>query len=74
MTARPKYPKVDVLVDELFDMVERPQGYSFCSDGETFSTVPKFFERIRGRYEWSKEASRQMRKFLRKHGQLKGPM
>ena len=61
--------KVHDLADELFSKVQRAQGNAFCSDGETFPTTEQFFERIRGRLEWNKRASRIMSAFLRKHGQ-----
>lgn len=35
--------EVDVLVDELFRLVEESQGYFFFSDGETFPTKAEFF-------------------------------
>lgn len=61
---------VKELADELFRKVEKAQGFAFCSDGETFPTKAQFFARIRGRLEWNKAATRYMRAFLRKHGQL----
>lgn len=72
MTARHQNPEVEKLVDELFGMVHTAQGYAFCSDGETFASVPDFFARIRGRLKWSQEASRLMHRFLKAHDQLGG--
>ena len=66
----PKNQDVEKLVDELFAVIQTAQGYSFCSDGETFASVPDFFARIRGRLKWSEEATKIMRSFLRKHDQL----
>ena len=62
--------EVDKLADELFRKVSKEQGYAFVSDGETFTTKAAFFERVRGRLEWNKAATRRMRDFLRKHNQL----
>ena len=62
--------EVTKLVDELFRTVEKPQGFAHCSDGETFGTKVDFFVRVRGRLEWSKAATRRIRAFLRKHGEL----
>lgn len=60
---------IDRLVDELFSAIQTAQGYSFCSDGETFASVPDFFARIRGRLRWSEEATQVMRAFLKKYDQ-----
>lgn len=70
MTVRTENPEIATLVDELFASIQTAQGYSYCSDGETFASVPDFFARIRGRLKWSQEATRLMRDFLRKHEQL----
>jgi hypothetical protein len=59
--------EVDKLVDDLLHRVQRAQGFAFCSDGETFKTKAELFERIRGRLEWNKEASRILSAWLRKH-------
>ncbi len=61
--------EVERLADELFSKVQRAQGYAFCSDGETFPTKAAFFERIRGRLEYNKKASRIMSTFLRRYGE-----
>lgn len=63
--------RVDLLTDDLFRAVEESQGLFHVSDGETFHTGQEFFERVRGRLEWGKEAVRLMQAFLRKHGELK---
>ena len=70
MTVPERNADVEKLVDELFSAIQTAQGYSFCSDGETFNSVPDFFARIRGRLKWSEEATKIMRNFLRNHGQL----
>jgi len=70
MTARAPDNDVTKLVDELFQKVQLEQGHAFVSDGETFPTKAEFFQRIRGRLEWSKAATRRMRAFLKKHGEL----
>lgn len=57
------------LVDELFGAVQGAQGYAHVSDGETFTNVPDFFARIRGRLRWSEEATRLIRDFLKKYDQ-----
>lgn len=62
--------EVHKLADELFREVELEQGRAFVSDGETFGTKVEFFQRVRGRYEWSKAASRRILAFLKKHGEL----
>lgn len=62
--------EVDGLVNELFHRVQKEQGYAHVSDGETFATKAEFFQRIRGRLEWSKAASRRMRAFLKKYDEL----
>jgi hypothetical protein len=62
--------EVDALTDELFHAVQKEQGYAHVSDGETFATKAEFFRRIRGRLEWSRAATRRMRAFLKKHGEL----
>lgn len=59
--------EVDRLVDDLFSKIQCAQGYAFMSDGETFPTKAQLFERIRGRLEWNKKASRIMAAWLRKH-------
>lgn len=61
--------QVAKLTDQLFRLVERPQGMFHVSDGETFASKDKFFIRIRGRLKWGKEAVRRMEAFLEKHGQ-----
>lgn len=65
--------EVEELADELFAAVQKAQGHAFVSDGETFATKKEFFERIRGRLEWSMAASRRMRVFLKKHDALSAP-
>ena len=63
---------VDELADELFLAVEKAQGFAFISDGEGAGmTRRQFFKRVRGRLDWSRRASREIAKFLRRHGQLK---
>ena len=62
--------EVDKLVDELFSKVEKAQGFAHVSDGETFETKAELFKRIRWRLEWSKAATRRIREFLQKHGEL----
>jgi hypothetical protein len=57
------------LVEELFALVQGHQGYFHISDGETFASKAKFFERIRGRLHHGKQAVRLMEGFLKKHGQ-----
>ena len=64
--------RVELLADDLFGTIQRSQGYFYVSDGETFETPAKFFERIRGRLKYGKEAVRLMEAFLRKHGELRG--
>lgn len=63
--------RVALLVDDLFRAVETDQGFFHVSDGETFASGAKFFERIRGRLTHGKEACRKMEAFLRKHGELR---
>lgn len=63
---------VALLVDDLFRAVETNQGLFHVSDGETFASKAKFFERVRGRLTHGREAVRKMEGFLRKHGQLRG--
>lgn len=63
--------QVALLADDLFKKVETHQGYFHVSDGETFASRAKFFDRIRGRLSHGKEAVRQMEAFLRKHGELR---
>lgn len=65
--------RVSLLVDDLFRAVETDQGYFYVSDGETFASSAKFFERVRGRLKHGKEATRKMEAFLRKHGELRAP-
>jgi hypothetical protein len=55
----------------LFSDIQRAQGYAYVSDGETFKTKAKFFERIRGRLLWQKKGVEIMTAFLEKHGELK---
>lgn len=62
--------EVAKLTDELFRRVEKEQGLAYISDGETFENKADFFHRIRGRFEWSKAASRRIRKFLKDHNEL----
>lgn len=69
MTVQREDTSVHRLVAELFAEIQGAQGHAFCSDGETFKSVPEFFARIRGRLEWNKEATRIMIAFLRKHDQ-----
>jgi hypothetical protein len=59
--------EVERLVDDLFHKVQSAQGFAFVSDGETFNTKAELFERIRGRLEHNKLASRIMAAWLRKH-------
>lgn len=66
-----KRKEVDRLVQELFGAVQTSQGYFYVSDGETFATRAEFFERIRGRLDWGREAVAKMNAFLRKHGEAK---
>lgn len=70
MTAHPKYPEVDKLTQELFALVQGPQGFFYVSDGESFPTTDLFFERIRGRLKHGEDAVKKMKAFLRKHRQL----
>jgi hypothetical protein len=70
MTVYYENENVARLVDELFTAVQQAQGFAFCSDGETFDSIPEFFARIRGRLKWNDEASKIIRAFLRKHSQL----
>lgn len=63
--------RVELLVDDLFAAVQEPQGHFHMSDGEYFVTSTDFFERIRGRLKWGKEAVSRMEGFLRKHGELR---
>lgn len=62
---------VHLLVDDLFRAVQTNQGCFHVSDGETFASKAKFFERVRGRLTHGKEACRKMEAFLRKHGELR---
>ena len=59
--------EVDALVADLFAKVQKAQGFAFCSDGETFQTKAELFERIQGRLEWNREASKIMSRWLRKY-------
>jgi hypothetical protein len=63
--------RVEKLADELFESVQQSQGFSFVSDGEAHDgmTEEQFFERVRGRLQWSHESVRLMRNFLRKYKQ-----
>jgi hypothetical protein len=63
--------RIELLTDDLFRSVQGAQGFFHVSDGETFATSQEFFERIRGRLGWGKEAVKRMEAFLRKHGELK---
>lgn len=63
--------EVAKLVDDLFAKVQKNQGHFHISDGETFASKAKFFERIRGRLAHGKQAVRVMEAFLRKHGELR---
>lgn len=67
-----RFTSVEGLGAELFDEVEKAQGYAYVSDGEHFATTKEFFERQRGRLEYQREAVRRMVKFLRKYGELHG--
>lgn len=71
MTVRSRNVEIDKLADELFSDIQRAQGYAYVSDGETFKTKSKFFERVRGRLEWQKEGVEIMVAFLERHGELK---
>lgn len=62
--------EIAALANELFGAVQMEQGYAYVSDGEYFDNKADFFVRIRGRLEWSKAATRRMRAFLKKHGEL----
>lgn len=64
--------RVSLLAADLFRKVKMHQGYFHVSDGETFASSAKFFERIRGRLSHGKQAVRLMEDFLRKHGELRG--
>lgn len=59
--------EVRKLADELFDLVQRSQGYAFVSDGEQFPTKARFFERIRGRQAHAQKAADMMKGFLKKY-------
>lgn len=63
-------PSVPALLDELFRSVETAQGHGFFSDGEAHGfTHQQFFEQVRSRLDWNREAVRIIRKFLRKYGE-----
>lgn len=65
-----KADEVRRLADELFQAVEKAQGFAFISDGEGAGMTKKeFFERIRGRLDWSHKATDEIKKFLKKYGQ-----
>lgn len=64
--------RVALLADDLFNAIQRDQGYFYVSDGETFASTAKFFNRIRGRLRHGRIAIRKMEAFLRKHGELHG--
>lgn len=66
-----KADEVRRLADELFRAVEKSQGFAFISDGEGAGmTKQQFFERIRGRLDWSHKATEEIKKFLKKYQQL----
>jgi hypothetical protein len=65
--------RVEVLADELFSAIQMSQGYFYVSDGETFESPAKFFERIRGRLKYGRQAVRLMEAFLRNHRELRDP-
>jgi hypothetical protein len=65
--ARPAVPE---LLDELFSAVQEAQGHGFISDGEAYGlTHQQFFDQIRSRLDWNKEAIKIIKKFLRKYGE-----
>lgn len=56
------------LARELFEMVEGPQGQAFISDGWSGANdKAAFLKWVQDRLDWNNEASKQIRKFLRKH-------
>jgi hypothetical protein len=66
-----KDDSVERLSDELFILVEKAQGFAFISDSEGAGmTQAQFFERVRGRLNWSEKSCELIRKFLKKYGEL----
>lgn len=55
------------LVDDLFAKIERPQGFAFFSDGETFRTRRQLLHRVRGRLGYAREVVRIYEQFLKQH-------
>jgi hypothetical protein len=70
MTVIKENPAVERLNDELWQKIEKAEGYAFVSDGEAFKTETEFFARMRGRLKWQRKTVKIMEAFLRKHGEL----
>lgn len=62
---------VEKLNDELFQLVERDQGYAFISDGMGSMTREQFFAMARRALKHSRAASQKLGAFLKKHGELR---
>lgn len=61
---------MEKLGEELFELVERDQGYAYISDGMGSMTRQQFFDMTRRALKHSDIATTKIRSFLRKHGEL----
>lgn len=66
-----KQPPVASLADEIFFLVQVDQGFGFISDGlGALPSRQKVFDTVRGALKASERATRKMRRWLKKYGQL----
>lgn len=54
---------------ELFDLVERDQGYAFISDAISGLPDEKVFDLARGALKHTEITARKIRQWLKKHGE-----
>lgn len=66
-----KFPSLDELATEVFQLVESDQGRGFVpqTDGRQHASHEQFFDRVRACEFNSRKAAAKLRRFLRKYGQ-----
>lgn len=64
--------RVERLADELFRQVEEAQGHAFISDAEGAGMdEQQFFDRVRGRLDWTEKSATLIRDFLVKNAPMR---